>query len=113
MSILLSLLLTFVMTTPVSAAFDGPGAAPVVKDSASAATAAKDSPDTLEGNLVRKVKDELYLFKDGSGEVLVEIDDDLMTGRNITPENKVRLHGDVDREDGRPSIEVETLEVLN
>ena len=113
MHILLSLLLAAAMASPASAAFDGPGAAPVVKNSASVASAPKDSPAQLGGNIVRQVKDELYIFKDASGEVLVEIDDDLMANRNITPDNKVRLRGDVDREDGKPTVEVDMLEILN
>ncbi|MBQ4615379.1 MAG: NirD/YgiW/YdeI family stress tolerance protein [Mailhella sp.] len=106
-------LLIFALTAPADAAFDGPGSPATVKEAAKVASAAKDSGAVLEGSLTRKVKDELYIFQDASGEVLVEIDDDLMTGRNITPKDKVRLGGHVDREDGSPAVEVDILEVLN
>lgn len=113
MHIILSLLLVGAMAVPANAAFEGPGAAPVVKSSASVASAPKDSPVQLEGNIVRQVKGDRYIFKDSSGEVLVEIDDDLMANRNITPDTKVRLRGEVDRKKGKNSVEVDMLEVLN
>ena len=35
------------------------------------------------------------------------------TTTEITPQNKVRLNGHVDSEDGKPTVDVDMLEVLN
>ena len=106
-------LLILALTAPADAAFDGPGTPPTVKEAAGVASAAKDSGAVLEGSLTRKVKDELYIFQDASGEVLVEIDDDLMANRSITPDTRVRLKGEVDRKKGKNLVEVDMLEILN
>lgn len=113
MRYLAPLLLVFALASPAGAAFEGPGAQPAVKEAAAVKTAPKDSPAVLEGVILSRAGDELYLFQDASGETLVEIDDDVMKGRTVTPQNKVRLNGHVDSEDGRPTMEVDMLEVLN
>ncbi|MBR3880543.1 MAG: NirD/YgiW/YdeI family stress tolerance protein [Mailhella sp.] len=104
--------LSLVLAVPAYAAFEGPGAAPTVKDAASVPQAAKDSPVLLEGVIVSKNGDELYMFEDASGTVLLEIDDDVMVNKDVSSEDKVRLSGRVDSEDGKPTVDVDMLEVL-
>ena len=41
---------------------------------------------------------EHYLFRDATGEILVEIDDDLFMGRTVTPQTTIRIYGEVDKE---------------
>ncbi|NLS11696.1 NirD/YgiW/YdeI family stress tolerance protein [Vibrio sp. SM6] len=57
-----------------------------------------DTPVVLTGYLVKSLGNENYLFKDASGEVEIEIDDDLWRGVTVSPETKVILEGEVDND---------------
>ena len=60
----------------------------------------------LRGKLLRQVGYEKYLFSDGTGEVLVEIDDELFLGRTVGEARPVELRGEVDS-DFMETVEVE------
>ncbi len=97
---------------PVSAGFTGPGAQakPVT------VAAVKDLPDdtdvVLEGNVIRQLRREHYLFRDATGEIEVEIDDKESQGIDFTPATRLRLTGEVDRERDSVSVDVEHLEIV-
>lgn len=63
----------------------------------------------LEGNIVRKMGKELYAFRDSSGTINVEIDDDLWNGVTITPNDKVRIEGEVDKDWNSVEIDVKKV----
>ncbi|MGH7491833.1 MAG: NirD/YgiW/YdeI family stress tolerance protein [bacterium] len=65
---------------------------------------------TLEGNIVKQVREERYLFRDQSGEVEVEIDSDKWKGRKVDPGTKVRITGEVEK-DFLSSMEVEVKRI--
>ncbi len=57
--------------------------------------------------------EDRYLFQDMSGEMMVEIDDRVFAGQVVTPQDRVRLCGEVDVEYFRPNeFDAETLQVL-
>jgi len=67
----------------------------------------------LQGHLVRKTKSETYVFSDGSGEIVVEIDDDDFPKQKVDETTKVEIVGEVDTGLRRPpEIEAETVRVL-
>ena len=65
---------------------------------------------TLEGNIVKQTREERYLFRDQSGEVEVEIDDEKWKGRKVDPGTKVRISGEVEK-DWLSSMEVEVKRI--
>lgn len=78
---------------------------------------AKELPDDsqviLEGILVKKLGHENYEFKDDSGTISVEIDDDDWHGQLVNAGQKVRLVGEVDTHRIKPTdIDVKKVEVL-
>ena len=80
----------------VSGGFQGPGLAPM-----SVADALKLNDDiavVLVGQIERSLGDEKYLFKDASGTVTVEIDNEDWRGLNVTPQDTVILNGEIDKE---------------
>ena len=122
MRILLTLVLALFLATSSYAAFSdggrrgggfsGPGA-----DSATTVEKAKkmrdDSLVSLTGNIVSRVGGEKYIFRDATGEITIEIDDEDFRGQNVTPNDTVRIIGEVDREFGRGTeIDVKRLDVL-
>jgi uncharacterized protein (TIGR00156 family) len=52
------------------------------------------------------------MFKDGTGEIEVEIDDEDFRGAKITPETKVRLVGEVDKDWTSTTVDVDLVEVV-
>lgn len=74
---------------------------------------AKKAPDdshiVLRGYIVKKVGDEKYLFKDSSGQIYVEIDDEVWRGLQVFPKEKITLYGTVDKENGRTEIDVKRI----
>lgn len=76
---------------------------------AKAKRAYDDTYVTLRGNITAKVGKEKYTFKDNTGSIRVEIDDDVWRGLNVTPKTKVTIYGKVDHDDGRVEIDVKRI----
>ena len=73
-----------------------------------------DSPVQLQGNIVRALGDEKYTFRDASGEIVVEIDNDVWRGVTVGPGDKVEIRGEIDKDfPGFPvEIEVDAIKKL-
>ena len=68
-----------------------------------------DARVIMRGRIVEKLGDETYMFKDSSGTMRVEIDNDTWRGQVVTPDDYVRLYGEVERNRRGVSIEVERI----
>lgn len=74
---------------------------------------ADDSDVIAEGYITRRLGDEEYIFEDESGEIQIEMDDDLWRGREVDGETKIRIFGEFDKRWLRSSeIEVDRFEIL-
>lgn len=127
MRILLASALALLLASPAIAAFEagpaapaqaggfqGPGAKAAVDTVAKALKAADESPVVLEGRILSAGPEhEEYVFQDKSGKIVIEIDDDLFHGRTVTPENVIRIWGEVDTKLARDSeVEVERFDIV-
>ena len=94
--------------------FSGPGAQPAVDSVAKALKAKDEAPVVLEGCIVSAGPErEEYVFQDATGKIVIEIDDELFHGRTVTPENVVRIWGEVDAKLARDSeVEVDRFEII-
>lgn len=74
-----------------------------------------DQMVTLQGHLLRKTGREKYVFSDGTGEIVAEIDDDRFPAQSsIDDKTRVEIHGEVDTGLRRPpEIEVDMLRVID
>ncbi|MDR2787381.1 MAG: NirD/YgiW/YdeI family stress tolerance protein [Candidatus Accumulibacter sp.] len=54
----------------------------------------------------RGLGDEKYFFRDASGEIVVEIDDDLWRRQTVEAKDAIEIRGEVDR-DWAVSVEIE------
>lgn len=90
--------------------FKGP--TPGIASVAQAKTLRDDSWVVLEGNITRQVGHELYEFKDTTGTIYVDIDDKRWMGQSLTPTDKVRIEGEVDKDWNSVEIDVKTVRVL-
>lgn len=71
-----------------------------------------DIPVIVKGNIIQRMGDEKFLFEDSTGSITVEIDDDAWRGQTITPQDTVKLYGDVDRGIFKTEIEVDYIEKI-
>lgn len=132
MRYLLSLALVALLAAPALAAFEGPGSNAAAGSTSAAgfqgptsgvqATTVEkaqqcsdDAPVVLTGNIISREagsKDK-YMFRDATGEILVDIDNKVFAGRQVTPQNTVRLTGKVDKDMLKPvKVDVKVLEIL-
>jgi uncharacterized protein (TIGR00156 family) len=92
--------------------FEGPDATARVMSVASVNGMGDDAKVFLEGFLTRQISDEHYIFKDDTGEIEVEIDDEDFRGKKVTPDTKIRISGEVDQDWESTKIDVDYLEIL-
>ena len=88
-----------------------PPAAASVTTAAQAAQAQDDTQVILEGMLVRQIRGDRYEFRDASGTITVEIEDEDWPNRQPVLEKRLRLHGEVERKRIRRIVEVEVNRV--
>ncbi|HZX16919.1 MAG TPA: NirD/YgiW/YdeI family stress tolerance protein [Pseudomonas sp.] len=106
------LLVPLFSTAAMATGYTGPGATTQVTTVAAALDAADDTPVVLQGQIVKRLQDELYEFKDASGTINVEIDDEHWPAQAISEKATVKISGEVDRDLTSREIDVEYLELV-
>ncbi len=67
----------------------------------------------LEGNIVQQIGKELYIFQDATGQIRVDIDHKYFRGQVVTPQDRVRIVGELDKDLFEPiEIDVKYLTLL-
>ena len=72
-----------------------------------------DAKAVLRGNIVKQVGHEKYLFKDDTGEIVIEIDDDDWGGVTVGPQDTVELIGEVDKDFNKVEFDVDIVKKVN
>ena len=65
-----------------------------------------DSIVILRGNIARRIGDDKYLFRDATGEIVVEIDDEDWGGVTAGPKDTLELSGEIDRDFNKVKVDV-------
>lgn len=68
---------------------------------------------TLRGNIVKRLSDDLYLFKDATGTINVDIDHKRWNGVTVTPQDTVEIQGEVDKDWNSVEIDVKQISKVN
>lgn len=71
-----------------------------------------DSWVILHGTIDQRIGDEDYLFRDESGSITVEIDDKYWNGQNVTPQDKVELQGELDKNFSSVELDVKQVRII-
>ena len=79
---------------------------------ADASNMAEDTIIYIQGNLTQSLGDEMYIFSDDSGNITVEIDDDLIQGQTFTPNMAVIITASIDKEGNVTSLDAEEIEFI-
>ena len=81
------------------AGFDGPRAPSLAPTTVQQAlTMRDDTIVVLTGHIINSLGDEKYMFRDDTGEVIIEIDDEDWHGITVKPEDLIEIVGEVDKE---------------
>ncbi len=88
--------LSILLASTALAQFTGPSVAGRVVSVAQAKDSLPGRYVTVSGHIAAHLRGDYYSFRDGTGEIRVEIEDKAWLGRQIGPETKVRLLAEVD-----------------
>lgn len=97
--------------SPAKGGFKGPG--PAQTTVSEAIKLRDDSPVTLQGHIIERLGDERYTFKDATGTVVIEIDDENWQGLEVTPTMEVVIEGEVEKNWSTVEIEVDRIRLAN
>ena len=100
-------------TAVMASSYTGPGATSQITTVAAALEAADDAPVVLQGQIVKRIKGDIYEFKDSTGTMKVEIDDEDWPPMSIDDKATVKLTGEVDRDLMGREVDVEFVERVN
>ncbi|MDE6571365.1 MAG: YgiW/YdeI family stress tolerance OB fold protein [Alphaproteobacteria bacterium] len=67
----------------------------------------------VQGKIVQRAGDDKYLFEDQTGSIIVEIDKKDWNGVTVTPNDTVKLYGEIDRGLLKTEIDVDYLQKVS
>ncbi|MFZ7187527.1 YgiW/YdeI family stress tolerance OB fold protein [Avibacterium avium] len=73
------------------------------------ATWKDDQRIVLQGNIVKQLSKDDFLFRDKSGEIEVEIEPHAWRGKTITPNDEVKILAEVEKSDKKLELEVQRV----
>ena len=68
-----------------------------------------DSKVAMKGKIEKHLKRDKYQFRDGTGFIVVEIDEDVWDGQTVTPQDTIWIFGELDSDPETPEVDVERL----
>lgn len=71
-----------------------------------ALSAKDDARVSIEGQIVKQLDHDDFIFRDVTGEIEIEVNKKAWQGQNITPTDKIRIEGKVDKDHKKTEIEV-------
>ena len=88
--------------------FEGPG---IKTSSVKEALEMKDdAPVVLKGKIEKSLGNEKYQFNDGTGVIIIEIDDDEWNGITVSPDMLIQISGEIDKGlMSTPEVDVEMI----
>ncbi|WP_373780711.1 YgiW/YdeI family stress tolerance OB fold protein [Glaesserella sp.] len=76
---------------------------------AQAKKAYDDAPVSISGYIVKQLDEDSFIFRDSSGQIRIDVDDDAWGGLHVDSKTRIRIHGKVDRDDNRTEIDVKRI----
>ncbi|WP_437881893.1 YgiW/YdeI family stress tolerance OB fold protein [Pseudomonas sp. LRF_L74] len=99
-------------TAALASSYTGPGAQ-TITTVAAANSAADDSPVVLQGFVTKKINnDDKYEFKDETGTITVEIDDEDLPPTPFNEKTRVKLTGEVEKNLMSREVDVDLVEIV-
>lgn len=109
---ILASILALAVSPSAFAQFTGPSVQGAPSSVADALNLRVGSYVTLEGNITAHLRGDYFQFSDGSGQIRVEIPAATFGGRQVGPQTRVRLMGEVDQSNAGRYLWVKSLNLL-
>jgi len=68
------------------------------------------SPVTMRGRITKDMGDNIYVFEDSSGTIMLEIDEEDWNGKTVRVDDIVTVYGNVDKGSEYTEIDVTSIE---
>ena len=106
---------------PLCGAFAGPGMnknsnnmmrqnQPTYWSVTEVSTLPDNTPVTMRGRITQNMGDNIYVFEDSSGTIMMEIDEEDWNGNTVRVNDIVTVYGNVDKGDNYIEIDVSSVE---
>ena len=69
-----------------------------------------NSPVTMRGRITKNMGDNVYMFEDSSGTIMLEIDEEDWNGKTVRVDDIVTVYGNVDKGSDYTEIDVTSIE---
>ena len=69
-----------------------------------------NSPVVMRGRITKNMGEQMYLFEDSSGNIVLEIDEEDWNGNTVRVNDIVSVYGTVDKGPNSVEIDVESIE---
>lgn len=94
--------------SPMGGGFTGPSVAAV--SVVEAQKLGDDTPVVLVGSIEKSLGGEKYLFKDATGTIVVEIDDEDWNGVTVSETDVIEIRGEIDKDLMKaPKVDVDSI----
>ena len=71
-----------------------------------------DSFVTIQGNIIKRIYDDKYTFKDSTGTITVEIDTEKWEGQSVNTVDLLELTGEIEKKFNSTLLDVDTVKVI-
>ena len=71
-----------------------------------------DSYVTIQGNIVKRISDDKYSFKDSTGTITVEIDTEKWAGQSVNMSDTLELTGEIEKKFNSTILDVDTVKII-
>ena len=102
---------------PMCAAFAGPGknmnnntkAQPAVWSVTEVVSLPDDTPVVMRGRITKNMGNNIFVFEDSSGTIMLEIDEESWNGNTVRVDDIVTVYGNVDKGTNYTEVDVESI----
>ncbi|WP_027186832.1 YgiW/YdeI family stress tolerance OB fold protein [Desulfovibrio cuneatus] len=99
------------LSTPALARFTGPSVGGPTQTVAQAQNVRTGTYISLTGNIIEHLRENYFTFRDATGSIRVEIENDVWQGRDVSPQQRITIFGEVDTDRRGRYIWVKSLTV--
>lgn len=114
--------LALIAFMPICGAFAGPGknmnhngmnnnmnTQPAVWTVTEVVSLPDDTPVVMRGRITKNMGNNIFVFEDGSGTIMLEIDEESWNGNTVRVDDIVTVYGSVDKGTNYTEVDVESI----
>ena len=109
--------LALVAFMPICGAFAGPAknmnnnmnTQPAVWSVTEVVSLPDDTPVVMRGRITKNMGNNIFVFEDGSGTIMMEIDEESWNGNTVRVDDIVTVYGSVDKGSNYTEIDVDSI----